>query len=163
MEFLARLFGRRNGRFPSHELPFTGELYSAEYLEEFARQLAARHKVSGRQAEAPDLLGRLSDNERVLIDAYKTLAAAIHRESSISPAAEWLVDNFHIIEEQLREIRQDFPESYYGELPRLSDGELAGYPRIYAVAFGLTTHTDCRLDLDTLKRFIRAYQQETGL
>lgn len=163
MEFLARLLGRQKRSFPSHEPPFTGELHSVEYLEEFARQLAAQHKVSGRHVDAQDLLARLRDNERVLIDAYQTLAGAIERESNISPAAEWLADNFHIVEEQLREIRQDLPESYYRELPRLSDGELAGYPRIYAVALALTSHTDCRLDLDTLKRFIRAYQEEAGL
>lgn len=162
MEFLARLWGRPNRIFPSHEPPFSGELYSAEYLEEFARELAARHEVSGRQAEVRDLLARLSDNERLLKDAYQTLAGATHRESNISPAAEWLVDNFHIVEEQLREIRQDLPRSYYQELPTLSDGELAGYPRIYAVALELTSHTDCRLDLYTLKRFIRAYQQQAG-
>jgi hypothetical protein len=73
-------------------------------------------------------------------------------------AAEWLVDNYHIVEEQLREIREDLPKSYYHELPKLASGELAGYPRIYAVALALITHTDSRLDTNTLRRFITAYQ-----
>ena len=105
----------------------------------------------------------MEDNEQVLIDAYKSLADAIRRERTISPAAEWLVDNFHVVEEQLREIREDLPEGYYAELPRLSEGELTGYPRIYAVALEIISHTDSRLDLETLKRFIRAYQRETPL
>jgi cyclic beta-1,2-glucan synthetase len=105
----------------------------------------------------------LEENEQVLIDAYKNLADAIRRERTISPAAEWLVDNFHIVEEQLREIREDLPESYYAELPKLSEGELTSYPRIYAVALELISHADSRLDLETLERFIRAYQRETPL
>ena len=71
---------------------------------------------------------------------------------------EWLVDNFHIVEEQLREIREDLPRGYYHELPKLAEGELSGYPRIYDVAFKLIAHTDCRLDTTTLRRFIAAYQ-----
>ncbi|HLF82643.1 MAG TPA: carbohydrate-binding protein, partial [Blastocatellia bacterium] len=76
---------------------------------------------------------------------------------------EWLVDNFHIIEEQLREIRRDLPKGYYRELPKLESGELAGYPRVYAIALTLIAHTDSRLDADTLARFIRSYQQQTPL
>ena len=88
----------------------------------------------------------------------KLLVEALREGRAISPAAEWLVDNYHIIEEQLREIRQDLPKSYYHELPKLAAGELEGYPRIYSVALALIAHTDSRLDTNTLQRFIAAYQ-----
>src|SRR6185503_11972853 len=90
--------------------------------------------------------------------AYKALVNALREGRAISPAAEWLVDNYHIVEEQLREIRQDLPKSYYHELPKLATGELEGYPRIYAVALAVIAHNDSRLDTNTLKRFITAYQ-----
>src|SRR4029079_13901433 len=83
---------------------------------------------------------------------------ALREGRAISPAAEWLVDDYHIVEEQLREIRQDLPRSYYHELPKLASGELEGYPRIYAVTLALIAHTDSRLDTNTLQRFIAAYQ-----
>src|SRR4029077_49153 len=76
---------------------------------------------------------------------------------------EWLVDNYHIVEEQLREIRQDLPRGYYHELPKLAEGPLEGYPRIYAVALALMAHTDSRLDTNTLRRFIIAYQTVSPL
>ncbi|HET7288397.1 MAG TPA: hypothetical protein VFI71_13040, partial [Pyrinomonadaceae bacterium] len=38
-----------------------------------------------------------------------------------------------------------------------------GFPRIYAVARELITHTDSRLDTNTLQRFIRAYQTVSPL
>ncbi len=139
------------------EKPFQGEFYSVERLEQYAHTLAAQHKTVTRKGRA-QLLPRLDENGRKLESAYKSLVEALRAGRAISPAAEWLVDNYHIVEEQLREIRQDLPKSYYHELPKLADGELEGYPRIYAVALTLITHTDSRLDTNTLRRFIAAYQ-----
>src|ERR1041385_2462803 len=139
------------------EKPFQAEFFSVERLEQYAQTLAAQHKTVTRKGRA-QLLPRLEDNGRILEAAYKALVEALRKGHAISPAAEWLVDNYHIVEEQLREIRQDLPKSYYHELPKLANGELAGFPRIYAVALELIAHTDSRLDTNTLQRFIRAYQ-----
>src|SRR5439155_15532239 len=76
----------------------------------------------------------------------------------ISPAAEWLVDNFHIVEEQVREIREDLPRGYYRELPKLAAGDYKDYPRIDVLSIALVAHSDSHLDTDTLRRFINAYQ-----
>src|SRR6266850_4396778 len=157
-EFFGSLSGTF-GRATSYadEQPVRAEIYSVERLEQYAHTLAAEHKTVRRKGRA-QLLPRLEDNGRKLVSAYRTLVEAIRNGRTISPAAEWLVDNFHIIEEQLREIREDLPRSYYHELPKLAHGELAGYPRIYALALALIAHTDCRLDTNTLRRFIAAYQ-----
>src|SRR5690349_10271827 len=147
-------------RKPAHdtdEKPFQAEFYSVERLEQFAQTIAAEHKIVTRKGRA-QLLPRLAENGRILESAYKALVEALRQGRAISPAAEWLVDNYHIVEEQLREIRHDLPKGYYHELPKLAGGELEGYPRIYAVALELIAHTDSRLDTNTLKRFIAAYQ-----
>src|SRR5918998_3229418 len=145
------------------EVPIRDELYSVERLEQYAATLAAEHRVYPGRRRGRRLLPGLERNGRLLVAAYRSLAEAVRDERTISPAAEWLVDNFHIVEEQLREIREDLPESYYYELPKLSAGELADYPRIYAVALSIIAHTDSRLDAETLRRFVRAYQQTTPL
>ncbi|HEV8169376.1 MAG TPA: hypothetical protein VGP59_08515, partial [Pyrinomonadaceae bacterium] len=144
------------------EKPFQAEFFSVERLEQYALTLAAQHKTVTRKGHA-QLLPRLEDNGRKLEAAYKALVEALREGRAISPAAEWLVDNYHIVEEQLREIREDLPQSYYHELPKLAEGELEGFPRIYAVARELITHTDSRLDTNTLQRFIRAYQTVSPL
>ena len=149
-------FVRRPAR-DTDESPFSAEFYSVERLEQYAQTLATEHKTVTRRGRA-QLLPRLDENGRILEAAYKALVEALRQGRAISPAAEWLVDNYHIVEEQLREIRHDLPKSYYHELPKLADGPLAGYPRIYAVALALITHTDSRLDTNTLRRFIAAYQ-----
>src|ERR1051325_8383711 len=144
------------------EKPFNAEFYSVERLEQYAQTLASQQKTVTRKGHA-QLLPRLAENGRILETAYKALVEALRQGRAISPAAEWLVDNYHIVEEQLREIRHDLPKSYYHELPKLAEGELADYPRIYAVALALITHTDSRLDTNTLRRFIAAYQTAAPL
>ncbi|MDQ2922441.1 MAG: hypothetical protein M3R52_12630, partial [Acidobacteriota bacterium] len=157
-EFLELLSARfRKASSDADEQPLRGEIFSVERLEQYAKTLAAEHKTVTKRGRA-QLLPRLEDNGRKLVGAYRTLVEAIRNGRAISPAAEWLVDNFHIVEEQLREIREDLPRSYYHELPKLAEGELTGYPRIYALALALIAHTDCRLDTNTLRRFIAAYQ-----
>ena len=109
------------------------ELYSVERLEQFAATLAAEHQEVNQPRIFQKLLPRLKDNEKVLVASYKLLISNIKNESSISPAAEWLVDNFYIVEEQLREIQEDLPVGFYRELPKLKNGSFAMYPRIYAI------------------------------
>ncbi len=101
----------------------------------------------------------MADNGRVLLRAYRVLARAIKDERSITPAAEWLVDNFHVVEEQLREIRDDLPADYYRELPKLADGHLAGYPRVLGLTWAYIAHTDSRFDPESLRRLVIAYQR----
>lgn len=78
----------------------------------------------------------------VLLDAYHAVAKAVREQHAITPAAEWLLDNFHVIEEQVGDIHVDLPESFYRQLPKLSEGVLAGYPRVYGIAWALVAHTD---------------------
>ena len=90
---------------------------------------------------------------------YRGTATAIREERTITPAAEWLVDNFHVVEEQIREIRDDLPRGYYRQLPKLADGPLEGYPRVFGIAWAFVAHTDSHFDPQTLIRFVQAYQR----
>jgi cyclic beta-1,2-glucan synthetase len=160
--FLQRFLSFQSPETEPEQPPLRHEIFSVERLEQYAQTLASEHKTVVRKGRA-QLLPRIEDNARQLEAAYRSLVKAISDNRSISPAGEWLVDNFHIVEEQLREIRQDLPKGYYQELPKLSEGPLEDYPRIYAVALALIAHTDSRLDTNTLRRFISAYQSVTPL
>ena len=162
-KFSQTKFGKQKKNIYKNDEPIRAELYSVERLEQFAAALAAGQTETAQPKKFRQLLPRLEDNGRVLVAAYRNLSDAIRRERVISPAAEWLVDNFHIVEEQVREIREDLPHGFYGELPKLTSGDFAGYPRIYSIAFALVAHTDSRLDVETLRRFLVAYQKTTPL
>src|SRR5690606_7174320 len=111
--------------------PIRAELFSVERLEEHGRSLAAAHKTTPRRGRLRLIAGRLDDNGNVLLAAYRELAGAMREEALLTPAAEWLVDNFHLVERQLNEIRESLPSSYYHQLPKLEEGHLAGYPRVF--------------------------------
>ncbi len=138
--------------------PILAELFSVERLEQHARTLALAQLVTTRDRRGRDVHPRIDENGRVLVASYRLLARAIREERSVTPAAEWLVDNFPIVDEQLREIRDDLPPDYYRELPKLATGPLAGYPRVLGLAWAYIAHTDSRFDPEGLRRMVRAYQ-----
>ncbi len=155
-----RVFRSSRKVFPQDpEEPIRSELFSIERLEEHAESLAVAQRVTEKSAAGRPLAARLDDNGRVLLQAYRIIAKAISEEQVIMPAAEWLVDNFHIVEEQIREIHEDFPHGYYCQLPKLAEGPLEGYPRVFGIAWAFVAHTDSRFDFDMLSRFVRAYQR----
>ncbi len=129
-----------------------------ERLELHARTLAAAQVVTDTPRQGRPVRPRIADNGRVLLESYRTLARAIKDERSITPAAEWLVDNYPIVDEQLREIRDDLPPNYYRELPKLAEGHLAGYPRVMGLAWAYIAHTDSLFEPESLRRMVRAYQ-----
>ncbi len=135
------------------------ELFGAERLEQHAESLARAQPVTARAGAGRSLAGRLRDDDRVLRDAHRALARALAAGQSMSPAAQWLVDNYHVIEVQVWEIRADLPAGYYRQLPKLAGGPFAGYPRVLGLAWAFVAHTDSRFDAQTLCRFVRAYQQ----
>ena len=138
--------------------PIRSELFSVERLEQHAESLAADQLVSAKPPTARSLVDRLADNERVLLGAYRSIAKAVDEGRPITPAAEWLLDNYHLVEQQVREVRTDLPAGYYRQLPKLRSGPLAGYPRVFGVAWAFVAHTDSRFDPEALTRFVRAYQ-----
>ncbi|MDZ7751775.1 MAG: glucoamylase family protein [Gammaproteobacteria bacterium] len=134
------------------------ELFSIDQLKRHALTLAGRHRID--PGPGPDrLLPRLADNERVLLTAYDVVtAAAATPGQRIVPAEAWLLDNFYLIEQQISLARRHLPRGYSRQLPRLSDGPLAGFPRIYELAQELISHMDGRVDSDNATQFISAYQ-----
>src|SRR6202046_2516893 len=145
--------------FSEPEETIRAELFSVERLEQHAESLAAAQLVVTDPEEGRPLLPRVLENGRVLLEYYRSTAEAIQQDQAITPAAEWLVDNFYIVEEQLREIRDDLPPGFYRKLPKLSAGPLEGYPRVYGVAWAFVAHTDSRFDPEVLRRFVIAYQR----
>src|SRR5205814_6088223 len=114
------------------------------------------HRLAQGFRKGKPLLPRLTENGRVLLESYRAVADAIREERTISPAAEWLVDNFHIVEEHLREIREDLPPRYYRELPKLDAGPAVGHPRVAALSWLLMARRDSLFESSTLRRCVAA-------
>ena len=149
------------------EAPLRSELYNADQMERHGKALAGGHKLRpGRRRlglGSDRLLGRLTGNEGVLVSAGELLKDAVTASRGIAPAGEWLLDNFHLIEEQVRTAKRHLPKAYSRELPRLLEGPSAGLPRVYDIALETISHGDGRLDAESLRRFVAAYQTLTPL
>ena len=140
--------------------PIRADLFGAERLEHHAQTLAAaQHLATGRPLRVRKLSARVTENADVLLGAYRTCAQAVQAKQTITPAAEWLLDNFHLVEQQLRQIKDDLPPGYYRQLPKLKDGPFAGYPRVFGLAWAYVAHTDSLMAGPILARYVRAYQQ----
>jgi len=139
--------------------PLHGELLGVERLEERARALAAGFTLARNPSRGPPrLLSRLAEHARALRLTYRELAADVRAGRTIPAAAEWLLDNFHLVEGEMREIRHDLPSRYYRELPKLAAREHSGTARVYAMAVELLRFSDARLDARRVNRFVYAYQ-----
>ena len=121
-----------------------------------------QHRLSTPRRGRP-LLPRLDDSATRLDASYAYLSTVGRDEARAAPSEEWLRDNFHVVQDQIRAIRQDLPRSYYLELPKLADGPFEGYPRVYVLARELIVHTAGRFDLQTLVGFAAAYQRVAAL
>ena len=139
------------------------ELFSIERLEQHAESLAQAQRITRKRFRGRPILDRVKDNSRFLTAAHRQITKNVREERAITPAAEWFVDNFHVIEEQVLEIHDDLPPKFYRGLPKLTEGPLKGAPRIYGVAWAFVAHTDSRFDPDWLRRFMRAYQKVDAL
>ncbi len=121
------------------------------------KMIAMSHRIAN--GSAPDkLLPRLAENEIILIETYDLVTTAATQNRRIEPAAEWLLDNFYLLEEQIRVIRQLLPPSFSRELPRLLSSDKIGNPRVYDIALELIAHVDGRIDAASLNGFIASYQ-----
>lgn len=148
--------GRKRVCPPTGEAPLRAELFSVEQLARHAKGLAANHKVVTRHG-ANRLLAQLGQNEETL-RSFNRATLALHARRRITPAAEWLLDNFHLIEEQIQMSRRHLPRGYSRQLPRLLNGPSAGLPRVYDIVLELIAHVDAQIDAEPLRAFIASYQ-----
>ncbi|MEO8001054.1 MAG: glucoamylase family protein [Arenimonas sp.] len=138
------------------------ELFSADQMEQHGKALASRH-VIGKYGAQNRLLKRLDENRQVLLGTRSLLTSAVKDKLPITPAGEWLLDNFYLIEEQIRIAKQHLPNAYSRELPRLAKGPSQNLPRVYDLALEAISHGDGRVDSESLLRFVASYQTVTPL
>ena len=140
-------------------LPISAEIFGIERSRQHAHSLAETQIVTAHPPGVYSIIDRLNDNAVALLAAYHELCAAVADGKTVTPAAEWLIDNYHLVEEQIRQTRADLPPGFYRQLPKLADGPLAGHPRIFGLAWAHVAHTDSHFDPALLTDFVNEYQQ----
>lgn len=137
--------------------------YNIHLLRESARRLAAGQKSNIGPKYITPLKPRLLEAREVLVEAYRVLTRRVKAEKEITPASEWLIDNFYIIQEQVVQVENDFPQNFQRNIPSLTSGEYRGWPRVYEMVLNLAIQTDNLIDLETLLHYVGSYQEEKTL
>jgi len=145
----------------TEEQPLRGELLNIEQLAQYAQLLASSQQVVSEGGD-DSLLEKLNYNDVMLRD-FNRLILSVKGPRNITPATEWLVDNFYLIEEHIQLARRHFSKKYSRELPRLRKGLSKGLPRVYDIVLELISHTDAEIDVESLQGFFKAYQTEQTL
>ncbi|UPL08021.1 beta-(1,2)-glucan biosynthesis protein [Pseudomonas sp. IsoF] len=167
LTYVQRLANRaRRWRAPRHTFTYESllrsELYSAQQLADHGNWLASQHRLSKLPAD-DSLLERLADNERMLYASCSALASALPDARPTLPAAQWLLDNFYLVESHIRIAKRHLPADYSLQLPRLDTGASSGLPRVYDIALETICHGDGRVDAESLSHFVEAYQHTATL
>ncbi|MEJ7829595.1 MAG: cyclic beta 1-2 glucan synthetase, partial [Segetibacter sp.] len=144
------------------EEPFRSELFSSGQIERYGKVVAASHKLQ-KGNSSDKLLKRLEDNEKTLLEVRNLLVESIRSGKTITPGAEWLLDNFYLVEEQVVIARKHLPKGYSEALPYLANSISAGRPRVYDIVLEIISHSDGRVDVTSLSSFIASYQTHTVL
>ena len=143
--------------------PLRSEIFGLQRFAQHGRSLGITHRAARSRSRAHTFTPRLRDNIQVLREVHRYIGLQASTGYDISPAAEWLLDNFHLIEAQLREIHEGLPRSYFRSLPLLIDPPLDGLPRIYGVAWAFVAHTDGAFDEELAVQYLSAYQETRAL
>jgi cyclic beta-1,2-glucan synthetase len=133
--------------------------FNISYLKKSALNLAESQSVSMSGHDVKKVRQILDESKQTLIEAYRILSRLAKSEQDISSAAEWLIDNFYIIQEQLVQVEIDFPKEYQKSIPVLNTAEHRGLPRVYELILNYLTHTDNLLDTDSLVQYIQNFQE----
>jgi cyclic beta-1,2-glucan synthetase len=141
----------------------TSKELTVRHLDDLARQIAEAHQVSPTAKGAPDILNRLKSLENLSEEGYQYFLNASEAQLRASYAAEWILDNYYIIQQIIRQIREDLPRGYYQQLPKLANPDFKGLPRIYVFVEEFIRICQSQIDIDRLTRFTDAYQEVTPL
>ncbi len=138
--------------------PVSEEIFGIERARQHARSLAVSQTVTLKPQRVHSVIERLQDNAAALLQSYQEISLAVAAGKTVTPAAEWLIDNYYQIEEQIAQTQADLPQGFYDQLPKLAGGYLAGHPRIFGLVWAHVAHTDSRFTPDLLTDFVNEYQ-----
>ena len=137
--------------------------HSVEDPQTYTRQATIAHVTSKKHYSHDWPLPRLKSNFKLIQSACAVLNADLLKKTDVPPSAEWLLDNFYIIESQYRILLLELRKKDYLRLPVLQSGPYKGYARVFAMAVELITRANDTLDDAALADYFAAYQAKNIL
>ncbi|MER2536733.1 MAG: glucoamylase family protein [Rhizobiaceae bacterium] len=152
----------------AHDFPATEEPIRRPYVPEDRLRALGEALAKGAD-EALDELGsldvhsRIRDNAKKILAVYRSTNKAQARGETITPAAQWLLDNNYLVEETIFQVRRDLPRSFYRELPTIALRNGRKVPRGLAIAWAYVAHTDSSVSEEGFKAIVEGFQTSEPL
>lgn len=133
------------------------------HLQKYLEKLASDHVLQEKSDQNTYPIPRMLDNFEVITEVYKLLNEHIKLNIPIHPAGEWLLDNYYIIEETVKNIEKEMTLTKYTNFLGIANSINHGFARIYVLAAEIVSYTDGKITADTLVELLSSYQKKKKL
>jgi len=140
-----------------------GAILGQNQLETYLEKSASDHNLQNLSSKNTYPNPRLKENFEIITDVYNLLNEHINLKIPIHPAGEWILDNYYIIDETVKTIKTNLTKKKYTNFLGISNGNYAGFARIYVLAGEIVNYTDNKIDGENLKNLLKAYQKKKTL
>ena len=144
-------------------LNINGTLLEKNQLKNHLEKVASSHNLSQKSKKETYPIENLKEDYELIKEVYELLNEDIKQNINIHPAGEWLLDNFYIIEETVKQIIKDMPLKKYKNLVGIANGEYEGFARIYVLAEEIVAYTENKIKKEDLEEYLKSYQQKKTL
>ncbi|EJF91207.1 GH36-type glycosyl hydrolase domain-containing protein [Bartonella tamiae] len=146
---------------PKASPPICAQLKSQDELRQLGHEMASVQGVDLPEYVIFDFAKRLKENAKLILHAFRATDAAARNNETITPAAQWLLDNHYTIDKNIQQVKRDFPKAFVKQLPLYKD--MDQLPRIFAFAWAYVAYNDSQFSLDTLTAMVEGFQKDTNL
>lgn len=144
-------------------LKITGTILEKKQLENHLEKIAASHNITSKSDRNTYPIPHLIDNLKTIEEVYNILNEHLKLGINIHPAGEWLLDNFYIIEETVKQIQKELTLKKYMNFVGIANGEYKGFARIYVLATEIAAYTENKIQRENLEDYLKSYQKKKTL
>ena len=145
------------------KLKINGTMLEKSQLDKHLEKIASTHNLSPKSEKNTYPIPNLIKDFEYIKEVYKLLNEHLKLEITIHPAGEWLLDNFYIIEETVKQIQNELSIKKYTNFVGIQSGEYKGFARIYVLAEEIVAYTDCKIEKENLEEYLKSYQEKRTL
>ena len=132
-------------------------------LEKYLEKLASDHILKEKSDKNTYPIPRLIENFEIITLVYNLLSEHIKLKIPIHPAGEWILDNYYVIDETVKNIEKELTLKKYTNFLGISNGNNYGFARVYVIASEIVTYTDAKIDGELLTDLLKSYQEKKKL
>ncbi|MGN6767783.1 MAG: protein ndvB, partial [Rhizobiaceae bacterium] len=143
---------------PDADLPIRSTYLHEEALRELGARLAGGGPVIDSELDGLDFHARIDAIADTILKVYRITDAAQSAGETVTPAAQWLLDNHYLIEEAIYQVKRNLPPRFYRQLPTVRTPGGRSIPRVLAIAWAYVSHTDSTVMLQSLRTMVQGFQ-----